>query len=269
MLERVALLYQTVRSASTVSLWQGGVERAIVLMHDRSSEKITLRQLAKTAAMSPFHFERVFRLITGLSPFQFLSALRIARACERLLAGDESVTEIGLGVGYSSIGTFTRRFTKLVGVSPRRIRYLSRDGHARALSSIAAGGRNSQPGGGVDVGVTLSGVPMPCFAVVGAFSTPLPFGRPLAGGAAIGSSHVRLLDVPQGPQYLFALASSSHTSPVGWSHDSVLIGASGERPLAVDATRHPMHIEIRLRRLVVIDPPLLIHLPLLIQRGLV
>ncbi len=269
MLERVALLYQMVRSASTVSLWQGGVEQAIVLMQDRSSEKITLHQLAKTAAMSPFHFERVFRLITGLSPFQFLSALRIARACERLLTSDESVTEIGLAVGYSSIGTFTRRFTKLVGVSPRRIRHLSREAHARDLSSAAPGEGAGRAGGGVDVEVTLSGVPTPGFAVVGAFSTPLPFGKPLAGGAAIGSSHVRLADVPQGSRYFFALASSCHTSPVRWSHDSVLIGASEERPVAVDASRCPMNIEIRLRRLVVIDPPLLIHVPLLIRKGLV
>src|SRR6266699_2855500 len=99
---------------STAMLRRQGVVRALETMRLRLGDHMSLEYLAKTAAMSRFHFERVFHEITGLSPFQFLSAMRFVRARELVLNTDASITAICFDVGYNSVGTFTRRFTASV-----------------------------------------------------------------------------------------------------------------------------------------------------------
>lgn len=96
---------------------------------------LCLADLAEVAGMSEFHFVRVFRAATGLPPLRFLSALRLAEARDLLVRTDEPIIQICLRVGYSSVGTFTRRFTKLVGTSPNRLRRCAR---AAALSAAVA-----------------------------------------------------------------------------------------------------------------------------------
>src|SRR6185436_2834304 len=112
---------------STLGLRRQGVVRALEMMRLRLADQMSLEYLAKTAAMSRFHFERVFHQITGLPPFVFLSAMRLVRARELVLSTDESITAICFNVGYNSVGTFTRRFTASVGISPRRLRSLTRN----------------------------------------------------------------------------------------------------------------------------------------------
>lgn len=68
--------------------------------------------------MSAGHFSREFRRAYGESPYAYLMTRRIERAMALLRRGDLSVTEICFAVGCSSLGTFTTRFTELVGVSP-------------------------------------------------------------------------------------------------------------------------------------------------------
>lgn len=78
--------------------------------------------LARDAHMSPGHFSRKFRAAYGESPYSYLMTRRIERAMALLRRGDMSVTDVCFAVGCSSLGTFSTRFTELVGVSPSAYR---------------------------------------------------------------------------------------------------------------------------------------------------
>ena len=72
--------------------------------------------------MSPSHFSRRFRAIYGETPYGYLMTRRIERAKALLRRGDLSVTEVCVAVGCTSLGSFSTRFTQLVGVSPSAYR---------------------------------------------------------------------------------------------------------------------------------------------------
>ena len=72
--------------------------------------------------MSAGHLSRQFRLAYGESPYGYLMTRRIERAMALLRRGDMSVTEVCFAVGCSSLGTFSTRFTELVGVPPSAYR---------------------------------------------------------------------------------------------------------------------------------------------------
>ncbi|MFG3338313.1 helix-turn-helix transcriptional regulator [Glycomyces sp. NPDC048151] len=74
--------------------------------------------LARVALMSPAHFSRQFRATFGETPHRYLQRRRIERACAMLRDSDATVTEIGLAVGFDSLGTFSRTFSALIGRSP-------------------------------------------------------------------------------------------------------------------------------------------------------
>jgi AraC-like DNA-binding protein len=101
-----------------------GVERALTFMRQNVNEPIVLHDLADAAYLSPFHLTRLFRVATGASPGAFLAALKLADAKRLLLTTDMPVAEVCFAVGYRALGTFTSRFTRLVGVPPRQLRRL-------------------------------------------------------------------------------------------------------------------------------------------------
>ncbi|MFF2652572.1 helix-turn-helix transcriptional regulator [Streptomyces sp. NPDC058045] len=78
--------------------------------------------LARAALMSPGHFSRSFRAAFGESPYSYLMTRRIERAKALLRRGDLSVTEVCFAVGCTSLGSFSSRFTELVGESPSAYR---------------------------------------------------------------------------------------------------------------------------------------------------
>ena len=79
---------------------------------------LDVEQLARDVHMSAGHLSRQFRLAYGEPPYTYLMTRRIERAMALLRRGDLSVTEVCFEVGCSSLGTFSTRFTELVGVSP-------------------------------------------------------------------------------------------------------------------------------------------------------
>lgn len=90
---------------------------------DRSyAEPLDVAALARIADMSPAHFARRFRSAYGEPPYAYLMTRRIERAMALLRRGDLSVTEVCFAVGCSSLGTFSTRFTELVGMAPSRYR---------------------------------------------------------------------------------------------------------------------------------------------------
>jgi AraC-like DNA-binding protein len=82
------------------------------------AQPLDVEALARSAHMSAGHLSRQFRLAYGESPYSYLMTRRVERAMALLRRGDLSVTEVCFAVGSSSPGTFSTRFTELVGVPP-------------------------------------------------------------------------------------------------------------------------------------------------------
>src|SRR3989337_2274134 len=87
-----------------------------------SAQPLDVEALARGAHMSAGHLSREFRLAYGESPYGYLMTRRIERAMALLRRGDLSVTEVCFEVGCSSLGTFSSRFTELVGMPPSAYR---------------------------------------------------------------------------------------------------------------------------------------------------
>ncbi|MEH0196472.1 helix-turn-helix domain-containing protein [Caulobacter sp. CCNWLY153] len=94
------------------------LRRVIEAMEERLAEPFSLSTLAQAAAMSPFHFSRLFKAATGLSPSRYFIRLRMARARRLLRETQASIIEIGLEVGYASPSHFAQIFRREVGVTP-------------------------------------------------------------------------------------------------------------------------------------------------------
>ncbi len=86
------------------------------------AQPLDVEALARDAYMSAGHFSREFKLAYGESPYGYLMTRRIERAMALLRRGDLSVTEVCFEVGCSSLGTFSTRFTELVGMPPSAYR---------------------------------------------------------------------------------------------------------------------------------------------------
>ncbi|WP_242007471.1 helix-turn-helix transcriptional regulator [Luteimonas cucumeris] len=82
------------------------------------AQPLDVEALARDAGMSAGHLSRQFKLAYGESPYSYLMTRRIERAMALLRCGDLGVTEVCFEVGCSSLGTFSTRFTELVGVPP-------------------------------------------------------------------------------------------------------------------------------------------------------
>lgn len=96
--------------------------------HYQSS--LDLDQLSRLAAVSKFHFVRGFEATYGETPIRYLTRRRIERAQDLLRSANLTITEVCLLVGFSSLGSFSTRFTQLVGESPTayRQRFAARGG---------------------------------------------------------------------------------------------------------------------------------------------
>jgi AraC-like DNA-binding protein len=94
------------------------------------AQPLDVESLARGAHMSAGHFSRQFKLAYGESPYGYLMTRRIERAMALLRRGDLSVTEVCFEVGCSSLGTFSTRFTELVGVPPSVYRRQAADATA-------------------------------------------------------------------------------------------------------------------------------------------
>jgi AraC-like DNA-binding protein len=86
------------------------------------AEPLDVPALAQTALMSPAHFSRRFRDAYGETPYSYLMTRRIERAKALLRRGDVSVTDACFAVGCTSLGSFSARFTELVGETPSAYR---------------------------------------------------------------------------------------------------------------------------------------------------
>lgn len=98
------------------------IRRSVELMHVQLGNDLSLKDIAAASYLSPFHFARVFKKLTGATPHAYLAGLRTTRAQSLLAEADLSVTEISSLVGYSSPSNFTKAFREATGLTPRAFR---------------------------------------------------------------------------------------------------------------------------------------------------
>ncbi|MCQ4288224.1 AraC family transcriptional regulator [Pseudomonas stutzeri] len=114
--------HNAARGANALQTYK--LRRVIETMKARLAEEFCLPHLGQIAGLSDYHFSRLFKRATGLSPSQYFIRLRMARARHLLLETEMSVIEIGMEVGYSSPSHFSQVFRREVGVTPRAYRQM-------------------------------------------------------------------------------------------------------------------------------------------------
>jgi AraC-like DNA-binding protein len=103
------------------------------------AQPLNVEALGREVGMSAGHLSRQFRLAYGEPPYSYLMTRRIERAMALLRRGDVNVTEACFAVGCSSLGTFSTRFTELVGMSPSAYRREEAEAVAGMPSCLAKG----------------------------------------------------------------------------------------------------------------------------------
>lgn len=234
------------------------VTRAIQAMYQRFGDELTVDEMARTAMYSKFHFSRMFRHVTGVSPGRFLSAVRFQEAKLLLASTSLSVAEISNQVGYSSLGTFSTRFKSSVGVTPTDYR---RGGSLRASAPAKPthNGHNRQGSPAADIRgevfATAAGECGP--TVVGLFPDRVPHRSPVRCAVLPAPGQYRLDDVPVGTWYVLAHAAVHHqrngSGGVGYALGSV--GRVGPITVRPGTCFHAANV--RLRPMRAVDLPVL------------
>lgn len=215
----------------TAASHQTCVERVIRNVRENPAHTFSLTEMAGIACMSPYHFNRVFRSVTGLPPRVFQCLLRVEAAKRMLLTTGMTITDVCFETGYTSIGTFTRRFAELVGVPPSRFRRLA---DAPPPAADSAGARPfGEPAFRAHAASIAGIVRVPASFVgrvyVGAFPGPIPRGRP--AGCAVLATPVDTfrIDGLAGGRYHVAaagIACDADTS-ASFLHEGVLRASRG------------------------------------------
>lgn len=247
------------------------VERVIQAMRGRLDRPWNLDDLAAVAGMSVYHFHRIFRSVTGIPPSEFLTLLRIQEAKRLLLTTSWRVTDICLEVGYTSVGTFTARFSQCVGTSPGRLRQFADTAvlpSVDRLGDLANADRGAMARPDLAGRITASGEARgPVF--VGLFPKPIPRARPVVGTVMISPGPYQLSAVPDGRYFLLAAA-------LPWAEDprvpllsgaGMLVGAHAG-PLTIQGGTTRPDADITLRPVLPTDPPVLSSLPFFLSQRL-
>ena len=239
------------------------VARLIRLMRS-SDDPLTLDDLAESAGLSPFHFARIFRAVAGIPPVEFQTALRFERAKSLLLTSPASVTEICYEVGYGSLGTFSRRFKQMVGVTPAQFREMPEIVSGMSLETEMT--RRSYPGVGsvarVEGDIVAPGNSSRIY--VGLFTDRFPTSRPLVGQMLPQAGPFVLPDVPVGRSYLMVAALPAAGDPLSQLllGDDIRVGGGGVVDVRVGNER--IRRDISLRPVMPTDPPIVTSLPALL-----
>jgi AraC-like DNA-binding protein len=119
------------------------LRRARDLMDRRFAEPLDVPAMAQAALMSPAHFSRRFKAVYGETPYAYLMTRRIERA-QALLRQGMSVTDTCMAVGATSLGSFSSRFTEIVGQTPSQYRARDHAGLQTVPECVAKAGLRPQ-----------------------------------------------------------------------------------------------------------------------------
>jgi AraC family transcriptional regulator len=248
---------------STPATHQMMVEKVIQTMHERLCESLALEDMADIACLSPYYFNRVFHQIVGIPPGEFLATLRLDRAKQLLLTTSLSIIDICFEVGYVGLGSFTTRFTQQVGVSPRQLRIVAREGAATAVSL-----RKEMFSDPVPM-VHLAGVrghihtidPFKGLIFVGLFPKAIPQGQPTRCTLLLTPGPYTISNVPDGRYFLLiaALPVSENIHTYLLPQEDILVGIAGPIVVRHGTTQAP--VDLVLRAPCLTDPPIISALP--------
>jgi AraC-like DNA-binding protein len=215
------------------------VDLAVKYIWQRYRDPLSLADVAGSAMLSRFHFARVFKQQTGVSPGQFLAAVRIYQAKRMLISSSMSVAGVSSAVGYGSLGSFTTHFTDSVGISPSRFRRTWQ----HAGLTVCGLPPDSPPEGAVTGTVRLPEGYARARVYIGIFDTPIVQRRPQAT-AWLDLTSQRTYEywlprVPEGRWFLHALAVADTDEPEPWTRRHLLVGEGGQvrSPLGAIALR--------------------------------
>jgi len=107
---------------STTDNYVDRIDRVVAFLNTQVDNSPSLGELAEIAAISPFHFQRVYRAVTGESPAGALRRLRLAKACVILQTSNMTITEIAFEVGYDSSQAFAKSLREVTGFTATELR---------------------------------------------------------------------------------------------------------------------------------------------------
>lgn len=231
------------------------VRRAITTMRENMGEQLTVDDIARAALFSKFHFTRIFQRVTGVSPGRFLSALRLHQAKHLLVTTSLKVADISLLVGYNSVGTFSTRFSRSVGMPPTAYRQragfapqiVSEDDGNSSSSKARVSGRIREPNGDEERMV-----------FVGLFVDRIPEGRPVRCDVLAGSGRFQFEQVPPGTWYLLAQSLPADGEAVN-APDGREIRVATHGPIVV-RNETVVDVDVEPRPVRLLDPPVLLAL---------
>ena len=178
--------------------------RASHYLRTRFRDRVTIEDLSTYLAYSPSHLTRVFTAAVGTSPMDYLAAWRLHEAKHLLVTHRLGVAETCHEVGYTSVGTFSRRFLRDVGTPPGALRRIADRIAERTLPTVsllvpAAGRIRVRPQVPEEMRRALGPAP---YQWVGTFPRPVPSGLPATGTLRRHIDEVELPVVPGAPWIL-------------------------------------------------------------------
>ncbi|MEJ3747493.1 AraC family transcriptional regulator [Actinomycetes bacterium KLBMP 9797] len=239
-------------------------------MQERYSEPICLQDLASEVYVSPFHFSRVFSRETGVTPGRYLTAVRLFEAKRLLLTTAQTVSDIVCGVGYSSVGTFTSKFTRVVGITPTQYRepevgelllaISPRFQRMPSLEALREAGKSCarvHPHGGASIVARIQMPPDVTSGrvLVGVFGEAIPQCAPVAftGASDVASTELTIRNVPAGRWVVIAVAEHPTGAPAAFSR------CVSRYPVTILRDETAV-VDLRLQTLQPTDPPIAITL---------
>ena len=228
-------------------------------------EKITTRDLARNAGYSTYHFIRIFKDVTGISPRHFLSALRIEKGKQMLADSySPSIVKTSLETGFQSVGTFSTTFKNSVGVSPKT--FLGSMNFLHSFMNTHSFQEDMEENFIKPAVICHLEVPDQFQGIVfaGLFPEPIPESRPVVGTALKPATKKCIFSkVSPGIYYLLSAAISWSINPKDYFLLSKSLRGKSEHPIHV-LEDSIIEVSVRLREPIPFDPPILVNLPLLL-----
>jgi AraC family transcriptional regulator len=261
-------------SQHTVEHHREVVARVIRAMREHPAVPLALGEMASLSFMSPFHFNRVFRLMTGIPPGLFQSALRFEAAKKLLLTTPMHLEEICERLGFLSPSTFGRQFKARVGLAPDRLRRL-----ARMIQSAPFQIGDPLPalltapgdGGGL-TGTVTAPAGFEGLVVVALFRKAAPEGWPAACAMQLGAGTFALPQMADGCYYLLSAGVDRRADIVACLIDGRPILRSKSRGLEIRVSQGKFEgfpdQGLQLRPADPLDPPILFAFPALMLEQL-
>ena len=114
--------------------WITGIQRAINYIEDHVEDDIDIAAAAREATSSPFHFQRMFSMLTGITLGDYIRMRRLSLAADELRRGNEKTIDIALRFGYDTPESFSRAFQRFHGITPTEARH---GGNVRSFSRLS------------------------------------------------------------------------------------------------------------------------------------